>query len=932
VAEFEELVLSVRVDDQATAKLDQLKRTVGDLGGGQAAAGFERLKRQTGEIDEAIKALTETLTKGPAAWTGFVRGAGAAGVAVIGVTYALDEGIKKLNAYARELGALGQMGKTTGFSPGEVESMTRQLKLQNLTIDQAQSIVRGAAGAMADLARQHSTIRTELLKGLRPEERGPMIELLRDLERQTTGASFVNRLQQAGENIYKNLVSARGEQYARERQRSFLRTFGEEYVQLMSKPIEEMTQAERDMWDARTKAGDDYLTQIGKFEQAWKRVADAQKQQWISSPLVLATLGTLAAAMERYAGALERAEQAKQKLGAGPEAFRELQRGAPWYQQRQANPPPGAAWLGGVWDWLKSGFGGENATPQFFAGPGAAAGGGRFRPDMNWANALSGEPSTNIEDRRQLSEDNTSALELNTEELKRLNDFFLGTRVGAGAPSGAFGFLGGAPGGRAGIGGGIGGGGELGGGAPYGSSVRPGAGAGQTAAGTTTAMPQLAWPSPAAGNIVPPNWGIPGGGIGGGAVSPWASTIAPGAGGAYEGKPVAVPPGWGPGGGGQPWPQGGAPTTSGGAPPSGTTSATWFYTGGAYRRGPGAPSWPDPSGAREGPPASGLPHTTPGIATPGRAGLGDYYKVTLPDGRVVYTTKADIGPGAGPQRRGIGLDVNAPLADILYPGGPTTFPTHGFRVERVGPKLPEGATLNVPTQQGTRQGDPRVMTAGEAGITPKFDPGGKNWQQLDATFVQSLNSAYDAMTPEQRESFKLSSGYRSVAEQAEIYRRSQGGRLFAAAPPGRSRHGEGTAVDIPRGPALTFLQQRGREFGLTGILGGLRGRDPVHIQAIAGRQPYSGSVAAADATAAVPYLAEHRALLDRAMGRQMDAKVEGTGQLTVDVNAPAGTRVNAEGGGLFKRTEVNRRVMMEEAQSGPSTPRAAGGTGGIDEE
>jgi hypothetical protein len=30
--EFDELVLSVRVDDQATGKLDQLKRSVGELG------------------------------------------------------------------------------------------------------------------------------------------------------------------------------------------------------------------------------------------------------------------------------------------------------------------------------------------------------------------------------------------------------------------------------------------------------------------------------------------------------------------------------------------------------------------------------------------------------------------------------------------------------------------------------------------------------------------------------------------------------------------------------------------------------------------------------------------------------------------------------------------------------------------------------------
>ena len=51
----------------------------------------------------------------------------------------------------------------------------------------------------------------------------------------------------------------------------------------------------------------------------------------------------------------------------------------------------------------------------------------------------------------------------------------------------------------------------------------------------------------------------------------------------------------------------------------------------------------------------------------------------------------------------------------------------------------------------------------------------------------------------------------------------------------------------------------------------------------------------------------------------MTQKVEGTGKLTVDVNAPAGTRVSAQGGGLFKNVETNRQVQMEPAQQGPAS-------------
>ena len=46
-------------------------------------------------------------------------------------------------------------------------------------------------------------------------------------------------------------------------------------------------------------------------------------------------------------------------------------------------------------------------------------------------------------------------------------------------------------------------------------------------------------------------------------------------------------------------------------------------------------------------------------------------------------------------------------------------------------------------------------------------------------------------------------------------------------------------------------------------------------------------------------------------------KVEGSGKITVDVNAPKGTKVGAEGKGLFKDTEVNRQTQMEPARKGP---------------
>jgi hypothetical protein len=55
--------------------------------------------------------------------------------------------------------------------------------------------------------------------------------------------------------------------------------------------------------------------------------------------------------------------------------------------------------------------------------------------------------------------------------------------------------------------------------------------------------------------------------------------------------------------------------------------------------------------------------------------------------------------------------------------------------------------------------------------------------------------------------------------------------------------------------------------------------------------------------------------LDRAAVQNIN--VNGTGKLSVDVTAPPGTRVAADGEGLFKTTEISRQTQMMPAQSGP---------------
>jgi hypothetical protein len=45
--------------------------------------------------------------------------------------------------------------------------------------------------------------------------------------------------------------------------------------------------------------------------------------------------------------------------------------------------------------------------------------------------------------------------------------------------------------------------------------------------------------------------------------------------------------------------------------------------------------------------------------------------------------------------------------------------------------------------------------------------------------------------------------------------------------------------------------------------------------------------------------------------------VEGRGQIDVKVHAPAGTTVDASSSGIFQKTNIERNVQMQPANSGP---------------
>ena len=106
-SQFDELRLQVSLVDNATAQLKSIKSSLDELGTGSQANNLERLKRETGEVDAALRKMVDTALRGPKAFLDLARSVTVAGVSLGTFGYAAE----------KTLGTVGALSsKRTGSS------------------------------------------------------------------------------------------------------------------------------------------------------------------------------------------------------------------------------------------------------------------------------------------------------------------------------------------------------------------------------------------------------------------------------------------------------------------------------------------------------------------------------------------------------------------------------------------------------------------------------------------------------------------------------------------------------------------------------------------------------------------------------------------------------------------------------------------------
>lgn len=305
--EYESLRLNVSLVDNVTPQLEKIRGSLTNLGGGQAGAGLEKLKRQTGELTEQIKGLATGFSGGSEAALTIAKSLGLATAGIAAAGLALVKGVQSLNEYTRAMQELGRFSTQTGFGAAQIKEMSEAMQRSGIDAGRAQTNIAGLAHAMADITRVNSEFRQRLLRNAgQGSDRAAMELLLGDLGRVANDpAAFVKKLQEAQQQIYDSMLARTGSATrAAEARKNFLADIGMPDLAEFRGEFATVTKAAEDMMARRIAQAREFQSVTTEIGQGWGRISETI--QAALTPAATAILRPLAGLLGDVAGSIER--------------------------------------------------------------------------------------------------------------------------------------------------------------------------------------------------------------------------------------------------------------------------------------------------------------------------------------------------------------------------------------------------------------------------------------------------------------------------------------------------------------------------------------------------------------------------------------------------------------------------------------------------
>jgi hypothetical protein len=322
MAEFEELKLSVTLDDQATAKLDALKRQVAEIGDSRRMEGMKKSLQEAGEhVDKlqqksleftktwlgglsqiqgvaqsttlSLGGVTNAISGMQKGWANVASSVGTAGLAVGGFAASmvvagviLNRYLSQLSEYAKGQADLGKLGERLGVEPAQIKSIRQTYARSGLPQEAADEDVSGISAARADLAKKYMTERVQkALGGIeeQPGDRAAKLQRVLELSRARSDADYLNIVARQGRETHdESLRRARArqggqllpgdEERASASQQGWLQLFGAPHVGGVRGRFTTTSDAENAAQRQRSKDADDFIEQTTRISEAFSKM------------------------------------------------------------------------------------------------------------------------------------------------------------------------------------------------------------------------------------------------------------------------------------------------------------------------------------------------------------------------------------------------------------------------------------------------------------------------------------------------------------------------------------------------------------------------------------------------------------------------------------------------------------------------------------
>jgi hypothetical protein len=204
--EQEELKLIVTLVDNASPGIDKIVEKTKEMGGPQVREAHRRMSEGAKELTAHIAQMTGGFNEAFKSLGMFRLGLAGGAAGVIGLGFAIKEGISGLKEYTDELRKMQQVARNIGVNPGQFKALIEQFNAVGVATEDAMQGISDMAAKIAELSRVGSQLRLHFLHeaGPSPEAVRNMQDFLDKLVHASSEAQRLNLIREAGENVFNN--------------------------------------------------------------------------------------------------------------------------------------------------------------------------------------------------------------------------------------------------------------------------------------------------------------------------------------------------------------------------------------------------------------------------------------------------------------------------------------------------------------------------------------------------------------------------------------------------------------------------------------------------------------------------------------------------------------------------------------------------------